>query len=123
HGRILNYLQKPKPQGDIIAWNRAINGEAFDNVKWSNYDSKIALECLKAVEAIGLDFAGVDVIVDKNGKPYILELNTSPTLNSSEYSMTRYAKYFDWLCKNNKRREHWPLKEFKKAQNYAWHEY
>lgn len=123
HGRILNYLEKPNPGNGQIAWNRALNGEAFTNVKWSDYDSRIALECLKAVKAIGLDFAGVDVIVDAQGNPYILELNTSPTLNSSEYSMQRYAKYFDWLGKTTERREHHELKEFKKASNYAWHDY
>lgn len=123
HGRILNYLEKPNPGDGQIAWNRAINGEAFTNVNWDSYDSKIALECLKAVEALGLDFGGVDVIVNANGTPYILEVNTSPTLNSSEYSMTRYAKYFDWLAKSPTRREHFELKEFKKPSNYAWHEY
>lgn len=123
HGRILNYLEKPNPGNGTIAWNRALNGEAFTNIKWDQYDSKVALECLKAVQAIGLDFAGVDVIVTADGKPYILELNTSPTLNSSEYSMSRYAKYFDWLGKTGERREHHELKEFKKASNYAWHEY
>lgn len=123
HGRILNYLEKPNPGNGQIAWNRAVNGEAFTNVKWSDYDPKVALECLKAVEVIGLDFAGVDVIVDAEGNPYILELNTSPTLNSSEYSMERYSKYFDWLTKSDNRRSHHELKEFKKASNYAWHEY
>ncbi len=58
-----------------------------------------------------------------DGKPCLLEVNTAGTLVSSEYSMSRYAKYFDWLCKTNKRREHWEYKEFKKASNYAWHDY
>lgn len=123
HGRILNYLRKPNPGNGQIAWNRALNGEAFDNVKWSEYDKAVTVEALKAVEALGLDFAGVDVIVDAEGKAYILELNTSPTLNSSEYSMSRYAKYFDWLLKTGERREHFPISDFKKASNYAWHEY
>lgn len=123
HGRILNYLEKPNPGNGQIAWNRALNGEAFDNVKWSDYDARVAHECLKAVEALGLDFAGVDVIVDAGGNPYVLELNTGPTLNSSEYSMSRYAKYFDWLNKSDEKREHWELKEFNKASNYAWHNY
>ncbi len=72
---------------------------------------------------LGLDFAGVDLMLDKDGKAYLLEVNTAATLASSEYSMSRYAKYFDWLCKTNKRREHHEFKEFKKASNYAWHEY
>lgn len=122
-GRVLNLLEKPNPGNGQVAWNRAVNGEAFTNVKWSDYDGRVAYEALKAVDAIGLHFAGVDVIVDRDGNPYILELNTSPTLNSSEYSMNRYAKYFDWLSKSSERRENWELREFKKASNYAWHDY
>lgn len=123
HNRVLNMLEKPNPGDGQIAWNRALNGEAFNNVRWSDYDGKVVHECIKAVEALKLNFAGVDVVVDAEGNPYILELNTSPTLASSEYSMSRYAKYFDWLSKSQEKRPHWELKEFKKASNYAWHEY
>ena len=123
HGRILNYLEKPNPGNGQIAWNRALNGEAFTNVKWNDYNSAVCKVALEAIQALGLDFGGVDVILDKEGKAHVLEVNTSPTLASSEYSMSRYAKYFDWLCKTNKRREHFEIKDFKKASKYAWHDY
>jgi hypothetical protein len=123
HGRILNYLEKPKPADGNIAWNRAINEDPFVNVKWSDYNKDICNLAIKAIQALGLDFGAVDIMLDKNDKACLLEVNTAGTLISSEYSMERYAKYFDWLCKTNKRREHWELKEFKKASNYAWHEY
>lgn len=123
HGRILNYLEKPNPNNGNIAWNRAQNGEAFENIKWGEYNGAVCVEAIKAVQALGLDFGGVDVMVDGNGKVFVLEVNTAATLASSEYSMERYSKYFDWLCKDNTRREHFELKEFKKASNYAWHEY
>src|SRR5690606_8581976 len=122
-GRVLNMLEKPNPGNGQIAWNRAVNGEAFNNIRWNDYDGPVAYEAVRAVNALKLTFAGVDVIVDREGKPYVLELNASPTLNSSEYSMSRYAKYFDWLAKTNEKRENWPLKEFKNPSNYAWHEY
>ena len=35
----------------------------------------------KAVEALGLDFGGVDVIKDSDGKWYVLEVNSAPGLN------------------------------------------
>lgn len=121
--RILNYLEKPNPGGGQIAWNRALNGEAFTNVKWSDYNSAVCKVALEAIKALSLDFGGVDIILDREGKAYVLEVNTSPTLASSEYSMSRYAKYFDWLCKEPKRRKHFEIKDFKKASNYAWHDY
>lgn len=121
--RILNYLEKPNPGGGQIAWNRALSGEAFTNVKWSDYNSAVCKVALEAIKALSLDFGGVDIILDREGKAYVLEVNTSPTLASSEYSMSRYAKYFDWLCKEPKRRKHFEIKDFKKASNYAWHDY
>lgn len=123
HGKILNYLEKPRPEEGGIAWNRAVNGEAFENVKWNDYNGAVCKIAIIAGESLDLDFYGADIIVDKNGEAYVLEINTSPTLASSEYSMERYAKYFDWLCKTNKRREHWEFKEFQKTSNYAWHDY
>lgn len=126
HGRILNFLEKPNPNNGSLAWNRAGNGSVFTNVNWDSYDGRVALECLKAVKALGLDFAGVDVMIDSEGNPYILELNTGPTLNSSEYSMTRYAKYFDWLAKDtSSKRPHWDIPEegFRRPKNYAWHNF
>lgn len=126
HGRILNYLEKPNPGGNNIAWNRAGNGTIFNNVRWDDYNSEVARTSLKAVEALGLDFAGVDIMLDNQGKAYVLELNTGPTLNSSEYSMSRYAMYFDWLAKDtSQRRPHWPIPEegFRRAKNYAWHNF
>lgn len=126
HGRVLNYLEKPKPEDpNQIAWNRAVNGEAFNNVKWSDYNSKVCDLAIKAIQSLGLDFGGVDIIVDQDGNPYVLEVNCSPTLASSDYSMTRYAMYFDWLAKSIEKRKHWDLPEnlFKKGSNYAWHSY
>lgn len=123
HGRILNYLEKPNPGDNQIAWNRAVNGEAFDNVKWDNYNKNICELAIKAITALGLDFGGVDIMLDAQGNACLLEVNTAATLASSEYSMSRYAMYFDWLCKTNQRREHFELKDFNKSSNYAWHDY
>lgn len=56
-GKILNFLEKPNPKNGSIAWNRARNGgEAFENVKWADYDMNAGLEALKATQALGLDF-------------------------------------------------------------------
>lgn len=119
HGKVLCVMEKPKAKG--IAWNRAQNHEAFERVKQDGYIHDVCLQAVRATTALGLDFAGVDVIL-KNDLAYVLEANTSPTLNSSDYTSLRYAKYFDWLCRSDKRREHHNYSEWKNAISFAWKE-
>lgn len=122
HGKVLEVMRKPKGNG--IAWNRAVTGEAFIRVPREEYNTtphihKVCLEALKATKEIGLDFSGVDVIV-LNGTAFVLELNTSPTLNSSPHVTERYAKYFNWLARSTERRPHWQFSHFKKAKSLVW---
>ena len=124
HGKILNFLEKPNPKNGSIAWNRARNGgEAFENVKWDDYNFNCGIEALKACKALKLDFSGIDVLLDEKGVAWVLEANTSPTLASSEYSMQRYGMYFDWLFRKNEKREHWDFTKFEKAGSLAWKNY
>lgn len=119
HGKVIEIMEKPRGEG--IAWNRARVGEPFVRVPRNNYDDKLALcvEALKATQALGLDFSGVDVIV-KDGVPYVVECNTSQTLNSSPHVTERYAKYFDWLARSEQKRPHWDFLQFKKAKSLVW---
>jgi carbamoylphosphate synthase large subunit len=122
HGKILAVMEKAKG-GDKIAWNRAQTGEAFTRVAQSDYIYSVCFQALKAVKVLGLDFGGVDVMLKTiNNKPegFVLEVNTSPTLNSSEYVSEQYAKYFDWLGRSTKRREHWDFTKFKASDSFAW---
>jgi len=119
-GKILNYLEKPNPNNGNIAWNRAQNEEPFVSVKWSDYNINVATEALKACQALDADFVGVDVLLDKDGKAWVLECNSAPTLNSSEYSCERYAKAFDWLFASETKRKHWDFTKFKKVTSLAW---
>lgn len=118
HSKILGIMEKPRVEGQM-AWNRAINHQAFTRVLQQDYILDVCVQAAKATQVLGLDFAGVDVIF-KDGKAYILELNTSPTLNSSEYISEQYAKYFQWLFRQNTRREHWDFSQWKKASSFAW---
>ena len=121
HGKVLAVMEKPK--ADKIAWNRAINEDPFVYVPWNDLDNKkmkgIMVEALKAIDSLGLDFGGVDVMMYK-GKPYVLEVNTSPTLASSDYVASRWAKYFDWLFRSEERRPHWDYKKFVKGKSLLW---
>jgi glutathione synthase/RimK-type ligase-like ATP-grasp enzyme len=125
HGKVLAVMQKT-PGGDKIAWNRAVTGEPFTKVEQANYPFSVCFQALKAVQTLGLDFAGVDVMqIEEAGKPqgYVLEVNTSPTLNSSDWVSSQYAKYFDWLNRQDKRRPHWDYTKFEKAASFAWKQF
>lgn len=116
-------MEKPNPGPNHIAWNRAQNHEAFTNIRWDDYNFNVVIEAFKACKALGADFAGVDVLLDRDGKAWVLECNSAPTLNSSEYSCSRYAKAFDWLLRSDVRREHWDFTQFKKAKSLAWKDF
>ncbi|MBT9164385.1 MAG: hypothetical protein DDT23_00380 [candidate division WS2 bacterium] len=45
------------------------------------YPPDILGQSIKAVAGLGLDFGGVDVIEDKDGRVYVIEVNTAPQLN------------------------------------------
>lgn len=125
HSKVLAVMEKikPKKKGQI-AWNRAQNDvDPFEYVKWSDVDkrnlSPVLVEAIKAVNALGLDSGGVDVMW-KDEVPFVLEVNTAPTLNSSPYVAKRWGMYFDWLFNREGRREHWEFEKFKKGQSLIW---
>ena len=42
------------------------------------------------------DFCGVDVMVDKDGNSFVLEVNSAPSM-TSDYRQSVFAKAFDWI--------------------------
>jgi len=48
---------------------------------------------------------GVDVLCNPEYNPpaVICEINSAPTIKSSEYTVSRYTKYFDWLFREKRR--------------------
>lgn len=126
HGKALAVMEKPRPQNENIAWNRAQNDvDPFTYVDWDAVDERglkpVVVEAIKAVKAVGLDFGGVDVML-KGDMAYVLEVNTAPTLNSSPYVASKWGQYFDWLFKKDERREHWgeEILEKKYGKSMIW---
>jgi glutathione synthase/RimK-type ligase-like ATP-grasp enzyme len=99
-GRVIWVANKIPADPDAIAWNVAQGGK-FENVRfdeWHLRSIKIAIEGWKLS---GLDFGGVDVIVDENNKAYIVEINSAPS-QTSPYRQQCCAKYFDYIVENGK---------------------
>lgn len=97
-GRVACVAEKTVADPTQIAWNHA-RGGTFSNVRWNDWPIDSCIEALKAAALSGTDFSGVDVMVDAEGVPYILELNSAPSL-TSEYRQRAFAKCFDYMVQN-----------------------
>jgi glutathione synthase/RimK-type ligase-like ATP-grasp enzyme len=99
-GRALAVAKKTPGNPKDVAWNVAQGGR-FDNVRWDEWPLKAVKNSLKAFGLSGLDFGGVDIMVDNDGNTFVLEINSAPSL-TSPYRQECFAKGFDWVCVNGK---------------------
>ena len=106
-GRVACVAIKTPANPREVAWNVA-NGGRFDVVSWDNWPLKAVRYSIEAFNLSGLDFGGVDVMVDAQGQPYVLEINSAPSL-TSPYRQACMAKCFDYIVLNGKK--HIPLVE------------
>ena len=78
---IRGYVWKPRP--DFKNPSEVIRTDDFG---WKMHQTtdiprKVIIESFKAVEALKLDFGGVDIGIDSTGKTAIYEINSAPYLN------------------------------------------
>lgn len=114
-GRAVGVGNKTPADPTAIAWNMA-QGGSFANVRWGSWPLAVVEEALKAVAISGLDFAGADVMVDADGKVYVLELNSAPSLGP--YMQGCFAKAFDYIIANGKEALP-PIRVWKRWQSYV----
>jgi glutathione synthase/RimK-type ligase-like ATP-grasp enzyme len=95
-GRVAAVAEKTPPAGDVgrVAWNHA-RGGSFHNVKWDDWPLNACFQGVRATEALGLDFAGIDVMT-RGDQCWVLEPNAAPSL-SSPYRQQCMAKCFDFM--------------------------
>lgn len=101
-GRAVWVVQKTPGNPEDVAWNVARGGR-FDNIRWKEWPLKVVRTAIEAFNLSSLDFGGVDVMVDAEGKAYVLEINSAPSL-TSPYRQECFAKAFDYIIMNNKER-------------------
>lgn len=99
-GRVVWVAQKTPGNPDDIAWNVARGGR-FDNVRFGEWPLRVVKCAIEGFNLSGLDFGGVDVMVDAEGRPYILEINSAPS-QTSPYRQSCVAKVFDYIIENGK---------------------
>lgn len=99
-GRVVCVARKTPANPDALAWN-VFQGGRFDNVTFDHWPLKAIRKSIEAFNLSGLDFGGVDVMVDQEGNCFILEINSAPSL-TSEYRQECFAKAFDYIVRHGK---------------------
>ena len=84
------------PNKEPVSWKVRSHDNGFifarNGIEPDGYRDKLAVA---AVSALGLHFGAVDIIQDKAGAYYVLEINTAPGLEGQ--TVERYAQAFrDW---------------------------
>ena len=98
--RVVWVARKTPGNPNDVAWNVAQGGR-FDNVGWDAWPKAVIQAALAACKVGELDFGGVDVMVDAEGNPYVLEVNSAPS-QTSPYRQSCVAKAFDYIVNNGK---------------------
>lgn len=101
-GRVAWVAEKTPADKNAIAWNVAQGGR-FDNVRWGDWPLKAVHYAVEAFELSELDFGGVDIMIDDQGDPYVIEINSAPSL-TSDYRQQCMAKCFDYIAEHGKAR-------------------
>lgn len=93
-GHALKVVRRFHDEPDEVAWNIA-NGGRSARLKRESWPIESVKLAIKAGSRLELDWYAADVIVDKDDKPYVLELNTAPGLQR-DTTMENFAKVFKW---------------------------
>ena len=99
-GRVAWVAKKTPGNPHQVAWNVAQGGR-FDNVSWTEWPLRVIKTAVKAFALSDLDFGGVDIMVDADGKCYVLEINSAMSL-TSPYRQQCTAKCFDYIIQNGR---------------------
>lgn len=98
NGRVACVAEKIPEDKSVILWNRARTGAPFINVRWGNWSMDVIKEALKVHQLSELHHEGVDIML-VDGRPYVLETNSAPSL-TSEYRHKCFAKaFYDTIIK------------------------
>jgi len=99
-GRVCWVAKKTPGNPQDVAWNVARGGR-FDNVNWGEWPLKAVRVSREAFLLSGLDFGAVDVMLDADGRPYVIEINSAPS-QTSPYRQECMSKCFDYLIEHGK---------------------
>lgn len=97
-GRVASVAEKIPHDRNQVAWNVAQGGE-FRVVRWDEWPLEVIRASVECFRLSGLNFGGVDVILSDQNIPYVIEINSAPSLpalsdGSISYRQSAMAKCF-----------------------------
>ncbi|WP_337892716.1 hypothetical protein, partial [Mesomycoplasma ovipneumoniae] len=93
-------------------------------IEGNNWNYDVVMEALKAVEVLGREMGGVDIMRNSvTGEVSVCEVNTAPTLNSSPYVLERWVKAIQLASQFDTKIPKWNFHEFKKVNSLACKNY
>lgn len=101
-GRVCWIVEKTPGNPDAIAWNVAQNGR-FDQVPFGDWPLKTVKSAVQGFNLTTLDFGAVDIMTTADGTPYILEINSAPSM-TSPYRQECMGKCFQYIIEHGKER-------------------
>lgn len=100
-GRVICVSQRfpPETSPAQVAWNLALGGKLI-NIKKGDWPLDVIKASIKGAEALGLNWAVMDVARDTQGKVFIFEANIAPGLRNP-YTISQIAKALSSLDKGS----------------------
>ena len=105
-GRVVTIAEKTPDNPQDVAWNVAQGGR-FDVLKWGDWPMGVC-ECAdEAFDLTSLDFAGIDIMVDREGEAFLIEVNSAPSLpflddGRLSYRQRVMADAFSWIAEHGR---------------------
>ena len=108
NGRVATIAEKTPADPSAVAWNVAQGGR-FDVIGWGDWPTEACRVACEAMKHFELDFGGVDLMMDRDGRWYLIEINSAPSLpllsdGSVSYRQKCMAKTFKWMLEHGKER-------------------
>jgi glutathione synthase/RimK-type ligase-like ATP-grasp enzyme len=93
----LKYQGSKIPGADNIIRSNT-RGWRFSNVNLEKVDKNLLKQAVDALKALNLEFGAVDCVLDAEGKPWIIEVNTGPGLEGTPFK--KYVAAFQKAINN-----------------------
>lgn len=79
NGKVSVIANKTPANPEAIAWNVAQGGH-FENVRWDDWHLGACELAIKVWKHTGLDISGIDIMIDRDDRAWLIEANSAPSL-------------------------------------------